>query len=110
VLYCNLVGAQDELIFDGRSMVVDGRGRLAALAASFAEDLLVVDLDALPDAEISIAEIGEPEEVFAALTLGVRDYFQKCGFAKAVVGLSGGVDSSWWLPLPAKRWAAASSA
>lgn len=94
VLYCNLVGAQDELIFDGQSMVIDAQGRLVGLARAFSEDLLVAELDNLPAQEVEVPEFDEPAEVFGALTLGVHDYFQKCGFARAVIGLSGGVDSS----------------
>lgn len=95
VLYANQVGGNDDLIFDGRSMVFDATGRLAARAAAFEEDVLVADLDAL--ASMSPADPGDlsPEsQTWQALVLGTRDYMRKCGFASAVLGLSGGVDSA----------------
>jgi NAD+ synthetase len=95
VLYCNLVGAQDELIFDGESFALDSAGRLVALGRQFAEALVCVDcavLDAAP--EVPYPTRPREKEVFNALCLGVRDYCRKCGFARAVIGLSGGVDSA----------------
>lgn len=93
VLYVNQVGGNDELIFDGRSIVVNSDGKLIARAKAFEEDLLVVDLDTMTG---TIAE--SPEDKVAntleALELGVRDYMLKCGFKKAVIGLSGGIDSA----------------
>ena len=91
--FCNQVGGNDELIFDGASCVFDGSGRVIARAKAFAEDLLVVDM-----AEPAPCRV-EPypakiEQLLAALTLGVRDYVGKCGFAEVVVGLSGGIDSA----------------
>ena len=146
VAYVNLVGGQDELIFDGSSVVFDGRGELIARAKAFEEDLLVVDLDVeevfrtrlhdprrrkdldafnepisppvivslapapvhrAPDVSIHDAAtpaLGAPgriealpsrvEEVYRALTLGVRDYVRKGGFSEALVALSGGIDSA----------------
>jgi NAD+ synthase (glutamine-hydrolysing) len=92
----NLVGANDELIFDGHSVVFNRRGERLALGRSFAEDILVVDLD---ECGMQNAECGmdfPPREalLFSALSLGIRDYVHKCGFQSALVGLSGGIDSA----------------
>ena len=89
--YCNAVGGNDELIFDGNSFVIDKEGATTARLASFREQIAVVDCDAP-----AIAETAMPaeEEIFRALVLGVRDYFAKCGFRSAVLGLSGGIDSA----------------
>ncbi len=92
VVYCNLVGGNDELIFDGGSMVFDPRGRLVAEGKRFAEDLLVLDPDTATP--IDPPEPPDEEQVFRALTLGLRDYLEKCGFKSAVLGLSGGIDSA----------------
>jgi NAD+ synthase (glutamine-hydrolysing) len=131
VLFCNLVGGQDELVFDGHSVVFDPEGNLVARAGQFEEDLLIVDLypdnslvqrlhDPRPRKEnpdvppqiVTVPGLEEktdpaesekprieellPEEgeVFEALVLGLKDYFEKNGFSRAVLGLSGGVDSS----------------
>jgi len=92
VVYCNLVGGNDELVFDGHSMAFDGRGRLIAEARGFEEDFLLVDIE---QAEPVIPSICKAEEqLHAALTLGLRDYMHKCGFKAAVLGLSGGIDSA----------------
>jgi NAD+ synthase (glutamine-hydrolysing) len=89
--YCNAVGGNDELIFDGNSFVIDKEGAATARLASFREQIAVVDCDAP-----AIVETAMPaeEEIFRALVLGVRDYFAKCGFRSAVLGLSGGIDSA----------------
>jgi NAD+ synthase (glutamine-hydrolysing) len=89
--YCNAVGGNDELIFDGNSFVIDKQGTATARLASFREQVAVVDCDAP-----AIVETAMPaeEEIFRALVLGVRDYFAKCGFRSAVLGLSGGIDSA----------------
>ncbi len=139
VVYLNLVGGQDELVFDGGSMVFNEQGRLIARAKQFEEDLLIVDLDVasvfrsrlhdprrrqerlelraeqVPLIEVSAQvqapparahqpllegvqriepTLGHLAEVYAALVLGTRDYVRKTGFSKAIVGLSGGIDSS----------------
>ena len=131
VVFCNLVGGQDELVFDGHSLVFDPEGDLISRASQFEEDLLVVDLypeevltqrlhESRPRKEsakhppeiVSVPGFEERTgpvrprdhrveplfreegEVFEALVLGLRDYFQKNGFSRAVLGLSGGVDSS----------------
>jgi NAD+ synthase/NAD+ synthase (glutamine-hydrolysing) len=93
VVYVNQAGGNDQLIFDGSSFAMDSGGRLAASAASFAEDLVIFDSNTgagdhhqnLPD---------ECEAVYEALVLGTRDYIQKCGFRRVLIGLSGGIDSS----------------
>ena len=89
--YCNAIGGNDELIFDGNSFVIDKEGATTARLASFREQIAVVDCDAP-----AIVETAMPaeEEIFRALVLGVRDYFAKCGFRSAVLGLSGGIDSA----------------
>lgn len=124
IAYVNMLGGQDELVFDGQSMVVDAAGDLIARAAQFDEELLLFDFEApksgFPHAAsagageaIRIVELGAPairdektieprvapemdedEEVYRALVLGVRDYLGKNGFSEALVGLSGGIDSS----------------
>ena len=92
VLMSNQVGGNDSLIFDGSSLALNGRGELIAQAASFAEDLVLVDpFHASP---IAIPEDDDTEATYRALVLGTRDYVRKCGFRKAIVGLSGGIDSA----------------
>jgi NAD+ synthase (glutamine-hydrolysing) len=120
VAYVNQVGGQDELVFDGDSLIVAADGTLVASGAQFAEDLVVVDLpigqhrlhavtELLPRIVVSEPRraerpalapvpprpaLGDHAEVYAALVLGTRDYLGKNGFSEAVVGLSGGIDSS----------------
>ncbi len=121
VCYLNLVGGQDELVFDGGSHIFDPKGKEIALGKSFEEDLIVADIDvkatrktssfvksvkkiiitkensAKPKADFKkqiARRLGEDEEIYNALVLGTRDYLQKNGFKKAVIGLSGGIDSS----------------
>src|SRR5438034_519290 len=92
ICYCNLVGGNDQLVFDGNSIALNAAGKLIAQLAAFREDEKVVDTDST--AAIEFHEGKTPKELFAALSLGVRDYFRKCNFHSAVVGLSGGVDSA----------------
>jgi NAD+ synthase (glutamine-hydrolysing) len=113
ISYVNLVGGQDELVFDGQSLVIDDKGRVIARAKAFAEELLVIDVDLKecprkskiflggisPDktklAGPSVAAAKEETgEVYHALVLGLKDYIFKNNFKKAVLGLSGGIDSS----------------
>jgi len=92
VVYCNLVGGNDELIFDGESMAFNRTGQLIAQGKKFNEDFIVVDTE---NAEAIVPRAGSNEErVFQALVLGVRDYCKKCGFKTAILGLSGGIDSA----------------
>jgi NAD+ synthase (glutamine-hydrolysing) len=98
IVYVNLVGGQDELVFDGGSMVVSPEGEPAWHAAAFEEDLLVVDIPA-DDAGPGPSAEREPwpqgaEEVYSALVLGLGDYVRKNGFREVVLGLSGGIDSA----------------
>jgi NAD+ synthase (glutamine-hydrolysing) len=92
VAFCNLVGGNDELIFDGGSLLFDAQGRLIARAKSFAEDFVVADTES--GRPVSRPDATDEENVHDALVLGLRDYFQKCGFKSAVLGLSGGIDSA----------------
>jgi NAD+ synthase (glutamine-hydrolysing) len=122
LLYCNLVGGQDELVFDGRSMIIDANGHTLATARMFEEDLLMHRLpvrssatasgnsnhwktlplkvpaigtfQASPTASTANADADECAEVYAALTLGLADYVNKNGFARVVIAISGGVDSA----------------
>jgi NAD+ synthetase len=96
VLMCNQVGGNDSLIFDGSSIALDAQGELIAQAASFNEDLLVLDpFDPQErQAPASVQEANDTEETYQALVLGTRDYVRKCGFRKVLVGLSGGIDSA----------------
>ena len=122
VAYVNIVGGQDDLVFDGDSVVVDGRGTILARAPQFVEHLLVVDVDAaaatdsvLPEStrrvEITSADPAEEsprpavardiavlpddrEQVWNALVLGTRDYIEKNGFPSTILGVSGGIDSA----------------
>ena len=97
VCYCNLVGGQDELIFDGGSLMVGPNGDVIARAKQFEEDLLIADLDT-KSSKKSIGRKERPlvlhEEVYSALGLGLRDYVVKNNFKKVVLGLSGGIDSA----------------
>lgn len=102
VAYCNLVGGQDELIFDGRSMFADPTGRIVAKAKAFDEDLMIADVTAATDGSIHVEQMQPPapqptdliDEIYQALVLGTRDYARKNQFKKVLLGLSGGVDSS----------------
>ena len=90
--YCNIVGAQDELIFDGQSLAYDGKGNLIGQGSAFEEDIVVVDPE--NPVPIQLKTSGREQKIYNALVLGVRDYFRKTGYKKAVLGLSGGIDSS----------------
>jgi NAD+ synthase (glutamine-hydrolysing) len=96
VLMCNQVGGNDSLIFDGSSLALNARGELIAQAASFEEDLVVVELPST-GAEAPVLPTPQEDEnaaAYQALVLGTRDYVRKCGFKKVLVGLSGGIDSA----------------
>jgi NAD+ synthase (glutamine-hydrolysing) len=108
-----MVGGQDELVYDGGSLVMDRKGNVIAQAPMFEEKLLIVDMD-VPKARGRAAEtsitvpalkkvlplptnadsLSRENEIYTALTLGTRDYVQKNGFGKVVIGLSGGIDSA----------------
>ncbi len=111
--YVNMTGGQDDLVFDGDTIVVDAQGKLLARAAQFDDQLLVLDIEAKgatskPDVTISedeaviaspiagliAPEISEVEQIWKALVLGLRDYIEKNGFRSVVLGLSGGIDSA----------------
>lgn len=94
VIYVNQVGGNDELVFDGASFAMDAEGRLTALLAAFKEDLQVVDVPEGPPLGTPPAPPEDVEAVRRALVLGIRDYMRKCGFREAVLGFSGGIDSS----------------
>jgi NAD+ synthase (glutamine-hydrolysing) len=93
LVFVNQVGGQDDLVFDGSSLALDERGQVIARAAEHAEDFLVVDL-ARPAGELRPAEPSDARSALNALVLGTRDYARRCGFSRAVLGLSGGVDSA----------------
>src|SRR5437773_7460219 len=92
ICYCNVVGGNDQLIFDGNSIAVNASGNLIGQLAAFREDAKIVDTDSTN--AIEFQEGKTPEQPFAALSLGVRDYFRKCNFHSAVIGRSGGADSA----------------
>ncbi|MGH9667874.1 MAG: NAD+ synthase [Bryobacteraceae bacterium] len=93
VVYVNQVGGNDQLVFDGSSFAMNAQGQPIASAASFEEDLIVVDTDgSTGDHRENYAD--ECEAVYQALVLGTRDYIRKCGFSRVLLGLSGGIDSS----------------
>ena len=115
IAYVNLVGGQDELVFDGQSVVVDARGRVIARATAFSEELLIVEVEVRHSSAGTALEtvyarderaalsphvnhIAEPTsdvaEIYDALVMGTRDYLRKNGFRSAILGLSGGIDSS----------------
>ena len=91
-IYCNLVGAQDELIFDGNSVIYNQKGEVIGSGKSFSEDLVIANMDTTNT--ITEQRISREETLYSALCLGVKDYFDKTGHKKAVMGLSGGIDSS----------------
>ena len=106
IVYVNQVGGNDDLIFDGQSVAVDKQGELVSRAMAFDTDLQVVTFDSAakdlrPCAVTPLLEEGDAE-IWAALVLGVKDYARKCGFTKAVLGLSGGVDSALVSAIAAK--------
>jgi len=109
--YCNLVGGQDELVFDGRSMILDAAGNVVLQAKEFCEDLIIAELQIQDNKTAAIKpvspsrcpeSIDEIEEIYQALVLGTRDYVRKNGFSKVVIGLSGGIDSALVAAISAK--------
>jgi len=91
--YVNLVGGQDELVFDGDSLVVDASGHVIARAPQFFEALLIADVGPDPSGT-QAARLSDQEEIYQALVLGVRDYVQKNSMSSVAIGLSGGIDSA----------------
>ncbi len=93
LVYVNQVGGNDQLVFDGSSFAMNAEGEVIASAASFREDLVIVDTET-GEGDRHASHQDECEAVYDALVLGTRDYIHKCGFRKVLIGLSGGVDSS----------------
>lgn len=91
IVYCNSIGGNDQLIFDGHSLVLSAKGDCIQELAGFEEELAVIDLTQAAVVEKTRDQLGE---LYEALVLGLRDYFHKCGFTSAVLGLSGGIDSA----------------
>jgi NAD+ synthase (glutamine-hydrolysing) len=96
IFYVNLVGGQDELVFDGQSSAVGSSGNLIAIGKQFEEDLIITDIDLKNGVAKKVQPLPhhKEQEMFNAIVLGIRDYFGKTGFKKAIVGMSGGIDSS----------------
>jgi len=95
-IYVNLVGGQDQLVFDGCSMVADASGQWLHFCPQFRESICELDLppQSPSSKQKKLPEIGKEEQIFRGLVLGVHDYFRKTGHSKAVLGLSGGIDSA----------------
>ncbi len=91
--FCNLVGGQDELVFDGHSLLVDAGGAIVARASQFEEELLLCELGGPEPCSVA-APLADLDEVYSALVLGLRDYVRKNGFDHVGLGLSGGIDSA----------------
>ncbi len=97
VIFVNQVGGNDELVFDGRSFVLDSNGNMVALASAFEEELLLVDIneaDKKISGPIKQTKDHDKWEIYQALVVGTRDYVHKCGFKDVVLGVSGGIDSA----------------
>ena len=99
IIYCNSVGGNDQLVFDGHSLAISETGRMLHALGGFEEELAIASVVCgTQDITAAVADVStqrdELEELYRALTLGVRDYFHKCGYKKAVLGLSGGIDSA----------------
>jgi NAD+ synthase (glutamine-hydrolysing) len=93
MVYVHMVGGNDQLVFDGTSFAMTPDGNVAAVALSFAEDLIVFDTD-LGTGDDHSSDMSQDEAAYEALVLGTRDYIRKCGFRHVLVGLSGGIDSA----------------
>ncbi len=93
VVFCNQVGGNDDLVFDGNSFAVDAKGEIIAHAKSFEEDLILIDLD-YNTGDLRAQNLSDLDSTYRALITGTRDFAHKCGFTKAVVGISGGIDSA----------------
>lgn len=99
VIYCNIVGGQDDLVFDGGSCIFNPNGDLFAQTKRFDEDLVISDLEIAQKLPAGMSSV---EEIYHALILGIRDYIKKNGFQKVVIGLSGGIDSALTAALAVK--------
>lgn len=103
IVYVNMVGGQDELVFDGGSMAVDSQGDIAFQAPQFEEGLYIVDFSGnakfSPIDEYPLQQFSSESAIYQALVLGVRDYVRKNGFSGAIIGLSGGIDSALTLSI-----------
>jgi NAD+ synthase (glutamine-hydrolysing) len=93
VIYVNQVGANDELIFDGRSMFIDKDGEMVVVFSAFEEDVQTIKTDQKGNRGKYNPQ-DDMESLYESLVLGIRDYFRKCGFSRAIIGLSGGIDSA----------------
>lgn len=100
VIYCNSVGGQDQLVFDGHSLVAAPDGGIVAQLEGFTESCRVIDLDT--PGEEALAASSDTEQLHDALVLGLRDYVRKCGFSSVCLGLSGGIDSALTAALAAE--------
>ena len=94
IFYCNAVGGNDQLIFDGNSLALSATGEITATLAAFTEENAIANSENPQSAIRNPQFQSEPEELYHALALGTRDYLHKCGFKSAVLGLSGGIDSA----------------
>ncbi len=92
VVYCNSMGGNDQLVFDGHSVLVDATGEVTAQFAGFTEQCRVVDVEV--GGQVESLDTTDAEQLYSALVLGLRDYAQKCGFTSVCLGLSGGIDSA----------------
>jgi NAD+ synthase (glutamine-hydrolysing) len=92
VVYCNSIGGNDQLVFDGHSMLVSPSGNVTAQLGGFADECRVIDVFA--DSKQEEISACDTEQLYQALVLGLRDYVQKCGFSSVCLGLSGGIDSA----------------
>ncbi|MDD3365090.1 MAG: NAD+ synthase [Syntrophomonas sp.] len=93
LIYVNQVGANDELIFDGRSMFIDKDGKMVVLFSAFEEDVQTIITDQKGESGNYYPQ-NDMQSLYQSLVLGIRDYFRKCGFSRAIIGLSGGIDSA----------------
>lgn len=93
IAYCNAVGGNDQLVFDGSSLVIGADGRTLAALPGFDEEVRVVDLNQEPKSK-NQEPASDAEQLYRAMVLGLRDYARKCGFKSCVLGLSGGIDSA----------------
>ncbi len=91
IIFCNLIGGQDELVFDGHSFYVDKKGKVILQAHQFKEENIIFELNHNISSPMPLSRI---EEIYEALKLGIKDYIGKNGFKKVIVGLSGGIDSA----------------